>query len=264
MKNKSNIRILIACEYSGVVRDAFRSQGFKNVWSCDLLPTKKAGLHYQNDVLNLLNGWVPVRHQCECDPDGEGICKLSQIDTGECPCYGPNQEDELEYLEYNKELFARPKDNPNWDLIIAHPPCQHLATSGAKHFAQKIADGRQQKAIDFFMHFVNAPAKYIAIENPIGIMSTKYRKPNCIIQPYQHGHEATKSTCLWLKNLPNLIPSNIVDKGKRHITKSGKSLPDWYNLPPSADRWEIRSTTFQGIGDAIAKQWGDYILKNEK
>lgn len=263
MRNKNDIRILIACEYSGVVRDAFRAQGFPNAWSCDLLPTEKSGLHYQGDVLNLLDGWVPVRHQCECDPDGEGVCKLSENDTSECPCHGPCQEEEVEYSERNGELFARPLNDKNWNLIIAHPSCQHLAVSGAKHFAKKIADGRQQAAVDFFMKFVNAPAKHIAIENPVGIMSTKYRKPDCIIQPYEHGHEATKTTCLWLKNLPSLIPTELVGKGKRHVTKGGKSLPDWYNLPPSADRWKIRSATFQGIANAMAKQWGDYIVNNE-
>jgi hypothetical protein len=263
MKDKNNIRILVACEYSGTVRDAFRAEGFANTWSCDLLPTEKPGLHYQGDVLNLLDGWAPVRHQYKCDSEENGVFNLSEIDTGECSCYGPSQEEELEYLEHDGQLFARPKDNPNWDLMICHPPCQNLACSGAKHFAAKIADGRQQASVDFFMKFVNSPAKYIAIENPIGVMSTKYRKPDCIIQPYEHGHEATKTTCLWLKNLPKITPTNIVNKGNRHITKSGKSLPLWYHQAAGKkDRWKIRSATFQGIADAMAKQWGEYILTN--
>lgn len=136
------------------------------------------------------------------------------------------------------------------------PPCTDLAVSGAKHFAAKIADGRQQRALDFVQLLLDAPIEKIALENPVSVISTKIRKPDQIIQPWMFGHEATKTTCLWLKNLPPLLPTNIVDKGKRHVTKSGKSLPEWYNLPPSPDRWKIRSTTFQGIADAMASQWG--------
>jgi len=140
--------------------------------------------------------------------------------------------------------------------MIAFPPCTHLAVSGARWFAAKRADGRQQQAIDFFMELANANIPKIAIENPVGIMSTEWRKPDQIIQPWQFGHEATKTTCLWLKGLPQLTPANIVGKGERHITKSGRSLPKWYNLPPSEDRWKVRSKTFQGIADAMAQQWG--------
>jgi len=143
-----------------------------------------------------------------------------------------------------------------WDLMIGHPPCDHLAVSGARWFKEKQADGRQQAGIDFFMMLAQAPIHRIALENPVGIMSTKWRKPDQIIQPWQFGHEATKTTCLWLKNLPNLTPTDIVGKGARHVTKSGKSLPEWYNLPPSKDRWKIRSQTFKGIADAMAAQWG--------
>jgi hypothetical protein len=128
--------------------------------------------------------------------------------------------------------------------------------SGAKHFAAKRADGRQQEGIDLFMALANAPIPRIAIENPVGIMSTTWRKPDQIIQPYQFGHEATKTTCLWLKNLPHLTPSRVVGKGERHVTSGGNSLPKWYNLPPSPDRWKIRSTTFPGIAQAMADQWG--------
>jgi site-specific DNA-cytosine methylase len=144
----------------------------------------------------------------------------------------------------------------DWDMMIAFPPCTHLAVSGARWFAAKRADGRQQQGIDFFMELANANIPKIAIENPVGIMSTEWRKPDQIIQPWQFGHEATKTTCLWLKGLPQLTPTNIVGKGERHITKSGRSLPKWYNLPPSEDRWKVRSKTFQGIADAMSQQWG--------
>ncbi len=183
------MNVLIACEYSGTVRDAFIKRGH-DAMSCDLLPTEKPGPHYHGDVFDI-------------------------IDDG-------------------------------WDLMIAHPPCTHLAVSGARHFAAKIADGRQQQGIDFFMQLVNAPIERIAVENPISIMSTKHRKPDQIIQPWQFGHGETKATCLWLKNLPLLVPTNIVDGREPRIHK----------LPPSKDRWKIRSATFQGIADAMAEQWG--------
>jgi len=193
------MRVLVACEYSGAVRDAFIAQGHDAV-SCDLLPTDVPGPHHEGSVLDIIN-------------DG-------------------------------------------WDMMIAFPPCTHLAVSGARWFAAKRADGRQQQGIDFFMELANANIPKIAIENPVGIMSTEWRKPDQIIQPWQFGHEATKTTCLWLKGLPQLTPANIVGKGERHITKSGRSLPKWYNLPPSEDRWKVRSKTFQGIADAMAQQWG--------
>lgn len=141
-----------------------------------------------------------------------------------------------------------------WDLMIAHPPCTHLAVSGAKWFDQK--KSQQEEALDFVRLLLSAPVPRIALENPVSIISSRIRKPDQIIQPYEHGHEATKTTCLWLKGLPPLVPSNIVGKGARHVTKSGKSLPEWYNLPPSADRWKLRSATFPGIAKAMAEQWG--------
>jgi len=193
------MRILIACEYSGTVRDAFIRSGH-DAMSCDILPSDAPGPHHQGDVLDILR---------------EG-----------------------------------------WDMMIAHPPCTHLAVSGAKHFAKKIADGRQQAALNFVQALMDAPISRICIENPVSIISTRIRKPDQIIQPWMFGHEATKTTCLWLKNLPALTATKVVSRGTRHITKSGKSLPDWYNLPPSADRWKIRSTTFPGIADAMAAQWG--------
>jgi len=192
------MRVLVACEYSGRVRDALIRRGHDAI-SCDLLPTDAPGPHIKGDVLPHL-------------ADG-------------------------------------------WDMLIAFPPCTHLAVSGAKHFAAKRADGRQQQGIDFFLALANAPIPRIAIENPVGIMSSIYRKPDQIIQPYEHGHEATKTTCLWLRGLPRLTPTNIVGRGLRHVTKGGNSLPEWYNLPPSPDRWKIRSATFAGIAEAMADQF---------
>lgn len=191
------MRVLVACEYSGTVRDAFLALGH-DAMSCDLLPTDAPGPHHQGDVRDVLH---------------EG-----------------------------------------WDLMIAHPPCTHLAVSGAKWFDKKKA--QQEAALDFVRLLLHAPIPRIALENPVSIISSRIRKPDQIIQPYEHGHEATKTTCLWLKGLPPLLPSNIVGKGARHVTKSGKSLPEWYNLPPSADRWKLRSATFPGIAKAMAEQWG--------
>ena len=193
------MRVLIACEYSGTVRDAFIARGH-DAMSCDILPSDRPGPHYQGDIVDVL------RHD-------------------------------------------------SWDLMIAHPPCTHLAVSGAKHFAAKQADGRQAAALEFVQLLMDAPIPRICIENPVSIISTRIRKPDQIIQPWQFGHQATKTTCLWLKGLPPLVPTDIVGKGARHVTKSGKSLPAWYNLPPSPMRWKIRSATFQGIADAMAAQW---------
>ena len=200
------MRVLVACEYSGTVRDAFTRLGHYAL-SCDVLPTDRPGLHYQGDVRDILY--------------------------------------------------------QDWDLLIGHPPCTDLAVSGAKHFAAKIADGRQGRALDFVRLLMDAPIERICIENPVSVISSHIRKPDQIIQPYWFGHEATKTTCLWLKNLPPLTPTNMVDKGARHVTKSGKSLPEWYNLPPSPDRWKLRSATFPGIAAAFASQWGS-LLKEEK
>lgn len=191
------LRVLIACEYSGAVRNAFRSLGHHAV-SCDLLPSETPGPHYQGDVSEIL-------------------------DAG-------------------------------WDLMIAHPPCTHLAVSGAKHFHKK--EREQAEALEFVRLLLEAPIPRVALENPVSVISSRIRKPDQIIQPWMFGHEATKTTCLWLKGLPHLVPTQIVDKGARHVTKSGRSLPEWYNLPPSADRWKIRSATFSGIAQAMAEQWG--------
>jgi site-specific DNA-cytosine methylase len=183
------MRVLVACEYSGRVRDAFIANGH-DAMSCDLLPTDSPGPHYQGDVRDILN-------------DG-------------------------------------------WDLMIAHPPCTHLAVSGARHFAAKIADGRQKAALDFVIWLMNAPIDKIAIENPISVISSKIRKPDQIIQPWQFGHGETKATCLWLKNLPKLTATDVVDGREARVHK----------MPPSEDRWKLRSTTYQGIANAMADQWG--------
>lgn len=154
------------------------------------------------------------------------------------PCSGGHpewhiQDDVLNHLE-------------GWDIIIAFPPCTHLASSGARWFTEKIKDGRQQQGIDFFMKMINAPCNKIAVENPIGIMSNRYRKPDQIIHPWMFGHGETKATCLWLKNLPLLVSTNIVSGREQRIWK----------LPPSEDRGKLRSKTFFGIAKAMARQWG--------
>lgn len=137
-----------------------------------------------------------------------------------------------------------------WDLMIAHPPCTHLAVSGAKHFAEKRADGRQQTALDFVRLLMDAPIPRICVENPISIISSQIRKPDQIIQPWQFGHGETKATCLWLRNLPLLRPTNIVTGREARI----------HRMPPSADRWKLRSKTYQGIADTMAAQWGGLML----
>lgn len=194
--------VLIACEFSGVVREAFRKKGH-NAWSCDILPTEIEGQHIQADILDVL---------------------------------------------YNEEVsfYGVPK---HWDLIIAFPYCTHTAVSGARWFKEKVKDGRQQKAIKFFMSFVNAPCEKIAIEHPISIMSRVYRKPDQIIQPWMFGHGEIKATCLWLKGLPILHPTNIVDGREARVHK----------MPPSKDRWKERSRTLKGIAEALATQYTSFI-----
>jgi hypothetical protein len=167
-----------------------------------------------------------------------------------------------------------------WDMMIAFPPCTHLAVSGAAWFEQKIKDGRQQEGIDFFMEMINAPIERIAVENPIGIMSKIYKKPTQIIQPYYFGDEAKKSTCLWLKNLPplyhNAVP-NLFDENVTHVSqgdffyytdkKTGKQKkqPQWFADAflkkgiDAAERSKLRSKTFNGIAKAMAEQWSDYL-----
>jgi site-specific DNA-cytosine methylase len=144
--------------------------------------------------------------------------------------------------------------NQGWDLMVAHPPCTDLAVSGAAWFKEKIADGRQQRALDFVQALMDAPIPMIAIENPISVISSKIRKPDQIIQPWMFGHKETKATCLWLKGLPKLVPTTDLKEETMALPK--KERMRLHYLPPSADRWKIRSETFQGIADAMANQWG--------
>lgn len=182
------MKVLIACEFSGIVREAFANKGHDAI-SCDLLPTEIPGNHYQGDVRDLLH--YP------------------------------------------------------FDLMIAHPPCTDLAVSGARYFKQKTISGIQFASVSFFMLLAKADIPMICIENPISIMSRLYRKPDQIIQPWQFGHGEQKATCLWLKNLPPLICTNIV---------TGREQKVW-KMPPGKDRWKKRSTTFTGIAQAMANQW---------
>lgn len=184
----TGMRVLVACEYSGRVREAFRKLGH-DAWSCDLLPADdNSPYHYQGDVFDII---------------GQG-----------------------------------------WDLMIAHPPCTHLAVSGARWFKDKQVE--QAEALEFVRQLLDAPIPKIALENPVSVISSRIRKPDQIIQPWQFGHGETKATCLWLKGLPKLVPTNIVDGREARIWK----------LPPSKDRWKLRSETYQGIADAMAAQWG--------
>lgn len=179
------------------------------------------------------------------------------------PCSGGHPE-----WHYKGDMFEIIKREPKFDLMIAFPPCTDLAVSGARHFERKIADGSQAKSIQFFMDVVNADVERIAVENPIGIMSRLHKKPNQIVQPWMFGDKAQKSTCLWLKNLPNLEPTDIVEKGEffEFISKKGenKRMPMWYyealqKAKTPEQRRTLRSKTFQGIADAMAEQWGKQL-----
>lgn len=180
------MKVLVACEFSGIVREAFRRRGH-DAWSCDLLPTELEGPHIQDDVRNHFN---------------EG-----------------------------------------WNLMIAHPPCTHLAVSGARWFSQKQIE--QTFALEFVKLLMEAPVKHICIENPVSIISSRIRKPDQILQPWQFGHGETKATCLWLKNLPKLTPTNIVEGRLTRV----------HHEPPGPNRWKNRSRTYQGIANAMAEQW---------
>lgn len=199
------LNVLVSCEYSGVVRDAFIELGH-NAMSCDLLATDSPGSHYQGSVLDVMD-------------DG-------------------------------------------WDCMIAHPPCTHLSVSGARQFAAKRLDGRQQGGIDFFMKMINAKIPSIGVENPVCIMSTVFRKPDQTVQPWMFGHMEQKATCLWLKNLPLLVPTNNV---RAEMMLQPRSVRERIHLlPPSPDRWKLRSVTYKGLADAMARQWSDYIIKQKK
>jgi hypothetical protein len=180
-------RVLVACEFSGTVRDAFIAEGHDAV-SCDLLPTERPGPHMQGDVLSILY-------------------------------------------------------DPGWDLMIAHPPCTHLAVSGARWFKEKMLE--QAEALDFVRALLAAPIHRIALENPISIISSKIRKPDQIVQPWQFGHGETKATCFWLKNLPPLRPTEIVEGRTARVHRAA----------PSPDRWKERSRTLPGLARAMARQW---------
>jgi site-specific DNA-cytosine methylase len=182
------MRVLVACEFSGIVRDAFLARGH-DAWSCDLIPSESKRLkHLEIDV---------------------------------------------------REVLA-----DKWDLMIAHPPCTHLAVSGSRWFKDKQAE--QAEALQFVRDLLSAPIARIALENPISILSTRIRKPDQIIQPWQFGHGETKATCLWLKNLPLLTPTNIVEGRIARV----------HHEPPGPNRWKNRSRTYQGIANAMAEQWG--------
>lgn len=181
------VNVLIGCEFSGRVRDAFRRRGH-NAVSCDLLESESPGPHIKGDVLGLLNG--------------------------------------------------------QWDMLIAFPPCTFLCRSGSRWWGTRTAE--QEAAIDFVRQLLAAPISRIAVENPIGILSTRLRKPDQILQPWQFGHRETKATCLWLKHLPPLFPCGI----------QSERLPCVHLEPPSPDRWKNRSRTYSGIAEAMAEQWG--------
>ena len=194
------MKVLVACEYSGIVRDAFAAKGH-DAWSCDILPTESPGNHFQGDV-------------------------LEHLDKG-------------------------------WDLMIAHPPCTHLAVSGARWFTEgKKPWSLQEEALDFVRKLLDAPINKIALENPVSVISTKIRKPNQIIQPFQYGHDVTKKTCLWLKNLPYLKPTKIVKPDI--VLVNGKKMSrmhyESYKLP-SKERSKVRSKFYTGIAEAMADQW---------
>lgn len=193
------MRVLIACEYSGAVRDAFIKQGH-DAMSCDLLPTDVPGPHYQGDVRDVL---------------GDG-----------------------------------------WDLMVAHPPCTHLAVSGARWFKDKQVE--QAEALDFVRLLLDAPIERIALENPVSIISSRIRKPTQIIQPWQFGHPERKATCLWLKGLPKLLPTNDVRDVMATLPKSVTERV--HRMPPGPDRWKERSRTFEGVAEAMAAQWGGLAL----
>ena len=203
------MRILIACEFSGIVRDAFIQAGHETV-SCDLLPTEKPGPHFQGDIFSILDS--------------------------------------------------------RWDMVIAFPPCTDLCSSGARWFAEKRADGRQGKSIEFFLRIADFDCPKICIENPVGIMSRIWRKPDQIIQPWQFGHAETKATCLWLKGLSPLVPTKIVEpdfmrdeNGNFKLDKKGKrySRIHWMSGRMAAEqRRKERSRTYQGIADCMAATWG--------
>ena len=235
------MKVLVACEESQRVCSAFRTRGHE-AYSCDILDPSGGHpeWHIKQDVLEILN---PIKKVIGC------------------PNY-PEYEDSIEFYT----IDGRKHNVGRWDLIIAHPPCTYLTVTGNRWFnVEKYGDKARKRlklreeAKEFFMAFANADCNHIAIENPIGIMSTSWRKPDQIVQPYYFGDPYEKKTCLWLKGLPLLKKSNEVTPEERTKFKSGKSMPAWYaaaaNLP-AAERSRIRSQTFPGFAKAMAEQWG--------
>lgn len=189
-----------------------------------------------------------------CEESGETRRAFRELGHNAWSCdLLPAGDGETDY-HYQGDIFEFIDFYGGWDLMIAHPPCTHLAISGARWFKDKVEE--QKEALKFVQALMDLDIHSIAIENPISVISSKIRKPDQIVQPWMFGDPFTKTTCLWLKNLPPLYPTDIVDKGERHVTKGGKSLPKWYNLPPSEDRAKIRSRTFPGFARAMAQQWG--------
>jgi hypothetical protein len=215
---------------------------------------------------------IRVLVACEESDEVRGRLERMGFDVWSCDLQ-PNRNQNANHYQGNIFDII----NENWDCMIAFPPCTHLAVSGAAWFEQKRKDGRQQQGIDFFISMVNAPIKHIAIENPVGIMSSLYRKPDQKIQPYYFGDEAQKTTCLWLKNLPllyhnstpNLFDSEVTHVGRGEMVEyeSGCKMPKWYadafRLPPHV-RSKLRSKTFPGIANAMATQWGAYLIEQYK
>ena len=213
------MRVLVACEFSGIVRDAFLARGH-DAWSCDLLPSEGKPL----------GQWY-----ADLYPPGHQLHNFQQ-----------HHQCDVRELFYGRTAHSMALENqrPTWDLMIAHPPCTHLAVSGARWFREKL--GEQQEALEFVRTLMDVPISRVCVENPISIISSRIRKPDQIVQPWMFGHGETKATCLWLKNLPPLLPTNIVEGRSARVHRE----------PPSPDRWKNRSRTLQGIADAMAEQWG--------
>lgn len=250
----ARLRVLVACEFSGAVRDAFAARGHF-ARSVDLLPTESLP-----EKVTFRPDFGCYDHptyepKCEACVYGEPYCHLHEMEAWECPCLGPT-EDEAEYAEdcehgarhLSGDLFTV-EDIESYDLVIAHPPCTRLTNSGVRWLNERNLWAEMHEAADFFRRILELPVRMLAVENPIPhryALERIGRKYDQIIQPWQFGHGETKATCLWLKNLPPLRPTNIVSGREARIHK----------LPPSADRWKLRSVTYAGIASAMAAQWG--------
>jgi len=243
------VRVLVACEFSGTVRDAFTARGHF-ARSVDLLPTEslREPVRFRGDFGCIEHpAYDPTCEACEHE---EPWCHRCDMEAWECLCLGPT-EDEAEYADtceqgarhLRGDLFTV-EDIESYDLVIAHPPCTNLAVSGARWFKEKgtLVDD----ALDFVRRIMALPVERLCVENPVSLISSRIRKPDQIIQPWQFGHGETKATCLWLKGLPALTPTNVVAGREARV----------HMLPPSADRWKLRSLTYTGIAEAMADQWG--------